>query len=65
MRPTDGQLVCPHCQTKGFVTTKQKNVLRDLLGWSQPVFPGGRSRQKNKAYLERTCSNCRTTWEVR
>jgi hypothetical protein len=62
-------LVCPHCQTKGFVSTKQIKKKKGIsgakataavltLGWS--LLATGLS--KKDTITEAHCDNCGTTW---
>jgi hypothetical protein len=64
-----GRIVCPHCQVRGRVHTKQVKVKRGIsggkatgavmtLGWS--VLATGLSRKENAT--QATCKNCHSTW---
>ena len=63
------QMVCPHCQTKGSVTTRRVKLKKGIsggkavgalvtLGWS--VLATGLSRKED--VTEATCSNCGAVW---
>jgi hypothetical protein len=67
----NAKMVCPHCQTKGTVSTERKQVKEGIsggkatgavltLGWS--LLATGLSRKKD--VTEATCSNCQMTWEI-
>jgi transcription elongation factor Elf1 len=65
------QLVCPHCQTKGSVTTAQVKVKKGISGGKATaavmtvgfsVVATGLSRKEKLTQL--TCSNCGMSWQV-
>lgn len=70
-RAGDTQLVCPHCQSQGTVTSTTGKAKKGvsggkataalLTGGATLVFTGLSRRQ---AVTIRTCSNCNTKWEV-
>jgi hypothetical protein len=71
IRSGPAQLVCPHCQVKGRVSTKTVNVKKGVSGtkaagavvtggWS--VLATGLSRKASVTQMH--CANCRTTWHV-
>jgi hypothetical protein len=70
-RSSDTQLVCPHCQSNGTAISKTGKVKKDISGGKATaavltvgflVFAAGLSRKES--VTQRTCSNCKTTWEV-
>jgi hypothetical protein len=64
-------MICPHCQTKGYVSTRQTKVKQGLSGGKvvagfltlglSTITPGvGLSRKQN--VTEATCGNCKSVW---
>jgi hypothetical protein len=67
----DAELVCPHCGSKGTVTSKQIKAKKGISGGKATgavltlgvsTLATGLSRKDN--VTERHCSNCKTTWQV-
>jgi hypothetical protein len=63
------QMVCPHCQTKGSVTTRREKLKKGISGGKAvgalmtaglSVLVTGLSRKEN--VTEATCSNCGAVW---
>jgi hypothetical protein len=69
MSSASKQIVCPHCQLRGKVSTKEVQVKRGVSGGKATgaVLTGGLSllatglSRKQKA-TEAKCDNCRVTW---
>lgn len=65
------QIVCPHCQTRGRVTTKVIKVKRGISGGKATgaVLTGGFSllgtglSRKERA-TEARCGNCQVSWTI-
>lgn len=66
----DKQIVCPQCQTRGHVVTRQAKVKRGISGGKAAgavltagisVIATGLSRKN--AVTEAHCSNCKTVWQ--
>jgi hypothetical protein len=71
MKTLNPQMVCPHCQIKGKVSTERKKVKQGLSGGKvvagfltlglSTITPGiGLSRKQE--FTEATCKNCNATW---
>ncbi len=65
------ELVCPHCNTKGGVTTKQVKAKKGISGGkaTAAVMTMGISTvatglSRKEKVTELTCSNCGMTWQV-
>jgi hypothetical protein len=65
------RLVCPHCQTKGRVRTKQVKVKKGISGGKATgaVLTGGLSMlatglSRKTTATQMTCGSCRVTWTV-
>jgi hypothetical protein len=67
--PRERALICPHCQTKGFVTTRRVQIKRGfsgakatgaLLTAGLSLLATGLSRRQS--VTEASCSNCETVW---
>ena len=65
------QMVCPHCQVRGHVQTKQVTVKQGISGGkaTAAVLTGGYSLvatglSRKGAATQATCSNCRVTWMI-
>jgi hypothetical protein len=63
------QLICPHCQTKGSVTTRQVKLKKGISGGKAvgalmtagvSVLATGLSRKEDAT--EAKCSNCGSVW---
>ena len=69
--PLNPAMVCPHCQQRGRVHTKQVDRKRGISGTkaTAAVLTGGASilatglSQKDKA-TEAYCGNCKNTWDL-
>jgi hypothetical protein len=68
-RVGQGQIVCPHCQTRGTVTTRQVMLKKGINGGkaTAAILTGGISLFFTGLSLEQetteaTCSNCGATW---
>lgn len=69
--PRDGELLCPHCQTRGTVRTDRVKVKRGISGGKATgavltagvsLFATGLSRKEQ--VLRATCGNCRVVWTI-
>jgi hypothetical protein len=65
------ELVCPHCQVKGTVTSKTVKAKKGITGSKATgaVLTLGVSTEltglsRKQDVTARTCSNSKTTWEV-
>jgi len=65
----DKQIICPHCQTKGHVTTADVTVNNGISGGkaSVAILTGGVSMlatglSNRQAMTKATCSNCGSVW---
>lgn len=65
----EARIVCPHCQTKGFVTTKKVNVRKGIHGGkaTAALLTGGVSMigtglSQHDEMTQANCSNCGSTW---
>ncbi len=65
----DGQIVCPHCYTRGKVRTRPRVVKRGISGGkaTAAVLTGGLSilgtgLSRKQHVTEAACSNCGQTW---
>jgi DNA-directed RNA polymerase subunit RPC12/RpoP len=65
----DAQIICPHCQTKGLVTTRRVKLKKGISGGKAvgalmtagvSVLATGLSRKE--AATEAKCSNCGSIW---
>jgi hypothetical protein len=70
-RDGDMQLLCPHCQSRGTVQSKTGKAKKGVSGGkaTAAVFTGGISLlgtglSRRQPVTVRTCSNCKTKWEV-
>ncbi len=66
----DGKIVCPQCQTRGFVTTQKVQVNKGIHGGkaTAAVLTGGISMlatglSRQDEMTQATCSNCGSTWK--
>ena len=65
----DMQIVCPHCQTKGHVTTRQVQLKKGVSGGKAvgALLTGGVSLlavglSRKEDATKATCSNCGSVW---
>jgi hypothetical protein len=65
------ELICPHCQAKGIVSSKSVKAKKGISGGKATgaVLTLGISTlatglSPKQLVTVRTCSNCQTTWEV-
>jgi len=63
------ELICPHCQTKGHVSTKQVKLKKGISGGKVMggLLTGGFSLlatglSRKEATTQAHCSNCNSTW---
>jgi hypothetical protein len=68
-RPANAQIECPHCHTRGNVTTETVKVKRGISGgkatgavmtFGLSMFATGLSRKETRIRLH--CSTCTVTW---
>ncbi len=69
--PGRHQLICPHCQVRGRVTSKRVRAKRGISGGKATgaVLTGGLSMlatglSRKESVTEMSCGNCGTTWTV-
>src|SRR5579872_1207451 len=65
----DAQIVCPHCQAKGSVTTRHVKLKRGISGGKATgaILTAGLSilavgLSRKEAATKATCSNCGSVW---
>jgi hypothetical protein len=65
----DAQIVCLHCQTRGFVTTEKVQVKKGIHGGkaTAALLTGGATMlatglSQHDQMTQATCSNCGSTW---
>jgi hypothetical protein len=69
--PPNPQIVCPHCTSRGTVTTKAAVRKRGISGGKATgaLFTGGLSMvatglSRKQHMTQMRCSNCGTAWDV-
>ena len=69
--PLNPRMVCPHCQVRGQIQTKQVTVKHGISGGKATaalltggfsLFATGLSRKGTAT--QATCNNCRVTWMI-
>lgn len=70
-RPGDVHLTCPHCQTKGRVTSRIVRQKKGISGSKATgaILTGGISMlgtglSRKEKHTEMTCHNCQTKWVI-
>jgi len=65
----DAQIICPHCQAKGSVTTRQVKLKRGISGGKAAgaLLTGGLSvlavgLSRKEGATQARCSNCGSVW---
>ena len=62
-RKADAKIICPHCHSKGYVTTKQKKLIEKTTS-SVGFLWVSRDYVKKSKVTELHCSNCQMIWIV-
>lgn len=69
--PINSQMVCPHCQSKGRVSTEQVTIKAGISGGKATgaILTGGISLlatglSRKKVATQASCLNCSMTWLV-